>query len=96
MRLLDVGCGWGTLAVHAATAHGVTVVGVANLEEHWDECVRLTSPGRARIWRLYLAGSALAFERNRISIHQVLAVRPDQRGRSGMPATRQGWLGTTV
>lgn len=27
-RLLDVGCGWGTFAVHAATRHGVRVVGV--------------------------------------------------------------------
>ena len=28
MRLLDVGCGWGSLAIHAASVHGVTVVGV--------------------------------------------------------------------
>jgi cyclopropane-fatty-acyl-phospholipid synthase len=27
-RLLDVGCGWGTLAIHAAKHHGVGVVGV--------------------------------------------------------------------
>jgi cyclopropane-fatty-acyl-phospholipid synthase len=27
-RLLDVGCGWGTLAIHAATRFGVRVVGV--------------------------------------------------------------------
>ena len=33
---------------------------VRNLEEHWDEAVRLTSPGRARVWRLYMAASALA------------------------------------
>ncbi|MEC3977679.1 cyclopropane-fatty-acyl-phospholipid synthase family protein [Amycolatopsis sp. H20-H5] len=28
MRLLDVGCGWGSLLVHAAKHHGVTAVGV--------------------------------------------------------------------
>jgi len=28
MRLLDVGCGWGSLAIHAAARHGVSVVGV--------------------------------------------------------------------
>ena len=28
MRLLDVGCGWGAMARHAATHHGVEVVGV--------------------------------------------------------------------
>lgn len=27
-RLLDVGCGWGTLAIHAASRHGVNAVGV--------------------------------------------------------------------
>ena len=27
-RLLDVGCGWGSMAIHAATAHDVDVVGV--------------------------------------------------------------------
>ena len=28
MRLLDVGCGWGGMAMHAAEHHGVTAVGV--------------------------------------------------------------------
>ncbi len=28
MRLLDVGCGWGSFAVHAATRHGVHVTGI--------------------------------------------------------------------
>jgi cyclopropane-fatty-acyl-phospholipid synthase len=28
MRLLDVGCGWGSTAIHAATNHGAEVVGV--------------------------------------------------------------------
>jgi cyclopropane-fatty-acyl-phospholipid synthase len=27
-RLLDVGCGWGSFAIHAASRHGVSVVGV--------------------------------------------------------------------
>jgi len=33
MRLLDVGCGWGSLAIHAATQHGVSVVGVTLSQE---------------------------------------------------------------
>jgi cyclopropane-fatty-acyl-phospholipid synthase len=61
---------------------------VANLEADWDEAVRLTSAARARIWRLYMAGSALAFEGNRIGVNQVLAVKPGERGRSAMPRTR--------
>src|SRR5947207_6250187 len=27
-RVLDVGCGWGSFAIHAATNHGVSVVGI--------------------------------------------------------------------
>ena len=61
---------------------------VENLEQNWAECAQLSSVGRARVWRLYMAGSALAFDRKRISIHQVLAVRPDRKGRARMPATR--------
>jgi cyclopropane-fatty-acyl-phospholipid synthase len=58
---------------------------VANLEAGWDEAVRLTSPGRARVWRLYMAACALAFERNRIGVNQVLAVRTPASGASGLP-----------
>jgi cyclopropane-fatty-acyl-phospholipid synthase len=57
---------------------------VANLEANWDECVADVGPARARIWRLYMAASALQFEANRTQVHQVLAVEPD-RGRSGLP-----------
>jgi len=34
-RLLDVGCGWGALACHAARHHGVNVVGVTLAEEQY-------------------------------------------------------------
>jgi len=64
---------------------------VANLEQEWDRAVELASVGRARVWRLYMAGSALAFEAGRIGVNQVLAVRPGPGGRSGMPLTR-GYL----
>ncbi|MGW1375213.1 class I SAM-dependent methyltransferase [Streptomyces sp. NPDC002446] len=64
---------------------------VANLEAHWDEAVRLTSPGRARVWRLYMAASALAFERNRIGVNQVLAVRTPDGGASGVRLRTRTW-----
>ncbi|MCX5558261.1 cyclopropane-fatty-acyl-phospholipid synthase family protein [Streptomyces sp. NBC_00038] len=65
---------------------------VANLEEQWTRAVRLTSPGRARVWRLYMAASALAFEHNRIGVNQVLAVRtPEASGASGMPLRARTW-----
>jgi len=36
-RLLDVGCGWGSMAIHAARNHGATVVGVALSHEQVDK-----------------------------------------------------------
>ncbi|MDX3238006.1 cyclopropane-fatty-acyl-phospholipid synthase [Streptomyces sp. ME03-5709C] len=66
---------------------------VANLEAHWTEAVRLAGAGRARVWRLYMAASALSFEQNRIGVNQILAVRPTKDGGSGMPRTRADWLG---
>lgn len=47
---------------------------VANLESNWDEAIDEVGRGRAMVWRLYMAGSAVAFERNEIQLHQVLAV----------------------
>ena len=35
-RLLDVGCGWGSMAIHAARNHGAHVVGVALSHEQVD------------------------------------------------------------
>ncbi|MFI1204766.1 cyclopropane-fatty-acyl-phospholipid synthase family protein [Streptomyces sp. BHT-5-2] len=66
---------------------------VANLEAHWAAAVRLTSPGRARVWRLYMAASALSFERNRIGVNQVLAVRTPASGASGLPLRARDWRG---
>jgi cyclopropane-fatty-acyl-phospholipid synthase len=65
---------------------------VRNLERDWDRAVQLTSPGRARVWRLYMAASAIAFEENRIGVNQVLAVRTRESGFSGMPLTREAWM----
>ncbi|MFF5976556.1 class I SAM-dependent methyltransferase [Streptomyces sp. NPDC012769] len=64
---------------------------VANLERDWDRAVRLTSPGRARIWRLYMAASAVSFERNRIGVNQFLAVKTPESGLSGLPLRSRVW-----
>ena len=44
----------------------------------------------ARVWRLYMAGSRLGFERNHIQLHQILGVRLCENGKSGMPL-RPDW-----
>ncbi|WP_327245986.1 cyclopropane-fatty-acyl-phospholipid synthase family protein [Streptomyces sp. NBC_01320] len=64
---------------------------VANLEKHWDRAVTMASPGRARVWRLYMAASALSFEHNKIGVNQILAVRPVDDGSSRMPLRAREW-----
>ncbi|MEV7509362.1 cyclopropane-fatty-acyl-phospholipid synthase family protein [Streptomyces sp. NPDC091201] len=64
---------------------------VARLEEHWEEAVALTSPGRARVWQLYMAASALGFEHDRLGVNQILAVRPAPTGSSELPLRLRTW-----
>jgi cyclopropane-fatty-acyl-phospholipid synthase len=64
---------------------------VANLEADPVRAARLAGPGRARVWRLYMAACALAFERNRIGVNQVLAVRTPDSGVSGFPLRTRDW-----
>lgn len=80
--------------VHALREHYARTLRawVANLESEWAAAVHLTTPGRARVWRLYMAASALAFEQARIGVNQVLAVKTHRDGASDMPPTRGGYL----
>ncbi|PSL04813.1 cyclopropane-fatty-acyl-phospholipid synthase [Haloactinopolyspora alba] len=76
--------------VHALREHYARTLRswVQNLDAGWSRAVDAASEGRARVWRLYMAGSALSFDAGRIGIHQVLAVRPHDDGRSDMPMVR--------
>jgi cyclopropane-fatty-acyl-phospholipid synthase len=65
---------------------------VANLEARWDEAVRVVSPARARVWRLYLAGAALAFERRRVGVNQIVATKAAGEA-GGWPLRRPDWSG---
>jgi cyclopropane-fatty-acyl-phospholipid synthase len=49
---------------------------LGHLESRADEITEILGPEGLRVWRLYLAGAALAFEEGRMSVHQLLAVRP--------------------
>lgn len=77
--------------VHAMREHYVWTVRAwaDTLEENWADVVALIGETGARVWRLYLVGGALAFEENRMGVDQILTVRPDANGVSGMPATRE-------
>ncbi|MER5419398.1 class I SAM-dependent methyltransferase [Streptosporangium roseum] len=57
----------------------------ANLDEHWDEAVEEVGQGTARVWRLYMAGCVVGFERNKIQLHQILGVKLDSQGAAHMP-----------
>ena len=76
--------------------YALTLAGwCANLDAHWDEAVAEVGDGTARVWRLYMAGSRLGFERNVVQLHQILGVRLDSDGESGMPL-RPDWETTTT
>jgi cyclopropane-fatty-acyl-phospholipid synthase len=61
-----------------------------NLVEKWDECVAEVGEGTARVWGLYIAGSRVGFERDEVELHQVLATRNHDDGRSDFPM-RPDW-----
>ncbi|HEY5437911.1 MAG TPA: cyclopropane-fatty-acyl-phospholipid synthase family protein [Acidimicrobiales bacterium] len=52
---------------------------IANLMKRWDEAVEDVGEQRARVWRLYMSGSAVGFERHHLEIHQVLCVKTQER-----------------
>ena len=57
---------------------------VNNLDANWSKAVELVGEGRARVWRLYMAGSSSQFRKGSIEIHQVLATKSVD-GVSAMP-----------
>jgi len=61
-----------------------------NLDAHWDEAVEEVGQATARVWRLYMAGSRLGFDRNVVQLHQILGVKLQAHGVSGMPL-RPDW-----
>jgi cyclopropane-fatty-acyl-phospholipid synthase len=81
--------------VHSLREHYVWTVRpwLDTLQDHKAQAVALIGEEQFRVWLLYLAGAALAFEENRMGVHQMLMVRPDADGRSGLPRGRTSTLG---
>ena len=63
----------------------------ANFERNLDAAVASAGERIARIWRIYLAGCAHAFDQGWVSIYQVLASRQTRPGRTALPLTRE-WI----
>lgn len=92
-----------TLAVDTMSRQGFEVVDVESLRRHYartltqwadrleshrEAALRHAGQKRYRIWQLYLAGCAHAFERGWISVHQILAVKKSPNGPRQLPWTR--------
>ena len=93
-----------SLVVKEMGAAGLEVMDVETLRLHYAKTLALWSQRleknldaarahagdkRLRIWRLYLAGCAHAFERNWVTIQQVLATKPTDPARNPLPWTRE-------
>jgi cyclopropane-fatty-acyl-phospholipid synthase len=78
--------GWEMLDVENLRPHyGKTLWAWSDaLDAQLPAARELTSEGTLRAWRLYLAGSAMAFERGWLALHQVLAARPSGRVEDGV------------
>lgn len=92
------------LLVGCAGDAGLEVVDVEGLRPHYARTLSLWSGSlearlaaartlvdekTLRIWRLYLAGCAYAFQRGWVGLHQVLAVRPRDDGGHDLPWSRR-------
>jgi cyclopropane-fatty-acyl-phospholipid synthase len=62
---------------------------VNNLERNRDEAIAQAGENAYRVWRLYMAGSAVSFDNASIGIYQSLLARPDADGSVTIPATRR-------
>lgn len=62
---------------------------VDRLEAHTDDARREVGDERFRVWRIYMAGSAHAFDRGWMSLWQILAGKPMPDGSLPHPLTRR-------
>jgi len=90
--------------IEGVAAQGLEVIDAEALREHyaktlWSWCERLEANAdaaraevgeeRYRVWRIYLAGSAHAFDRGWLSLWQLLAGKPLPDDRLPHPLTRE-------
>jgi cyclopropane-fatty-acyl-phospholipid synthase len=91
------GEGFETRDVESLREHYALTLGewLRRLESRSAEAIRLTSERTYRTWRLYMTASAHGFASGRLNVVQTLFAKPDSDGRSGLPLTREEWLGQT-
>ncbi len=65
---------------------------LSRLEARYDQAVAIAGERRARLYRLYLASSAVGFRLGRTSVYQLLLARRTSAGRAeGVPRCRAEW-----
>lgn len=64
---------------------------VSRLESRQEEARRVIDERTYRVWRLYMAGSAYAFDAARINVYQTVLAKSDMNGASNLPWTRDDW-----
>jgi cyclopropane-fatty-acyl-phospholipid synthase len=62
---------------------------VERLESRQHEAIKLIGEHKYRIWRIYMAGSAYAFERNWMALFQILGGKPHPGGKEEYPFNRR-------
>lgn len=70
--------GFEILGVEALRPHYVRTIDAwhERFEANWPKVVAMMGEEIARVWRLYLVGSAITFEEGRMGVDQILAQRP--------------------
>ena len=64
---------------------------VSRLESRHEMALHFVDEPAYRVWRLFMSGSAHGFATGKLNLYQALLLRPDNRGRSGLPLTRDDW-----
>ncbi len=64
---------------------------IRRLESRHEQALKFVDEPVYRTWRLFMSGSAYGFSTGLLNIYQSLLVKPDDRGRSGLPLTRLDW-----
>ena len=83
VRLIE-NAGFEVIGVEAMRDHYVRTIRawLDNFEQNLPEIEKILTAEQVRVWRLYLAGGALAFEEGRMGVDQILAVRRAPSARS--------------
>lgn len=84
------GAGFETRDVESLREHYAATLRawVDRLIRNQDRAIQLSDERTFRTWRLYMTASAYAFSTGSINIVQTLLSKPDSRGRSHLPLTR--------